>query len=159
MTPTPRTPPVRPNGAEELRFDIPSDLHRGREVQEAILTRCRDAGFHEDAYFAVKLALDEAVTNAIKHGNGLDPAKRVTVRAAVTPDRMWAEVRDEGPGFVRRAVPDPTAEENLDRCSGRGLLLIEAYMTDVSWSGDGRTIRMARDNNAAPPQIPGETAA
>ncbi len=139
-----------------MHFVIPSDLLRGREVQEAILGACRNAGFTEDAYFAVKLALDEAVTNAIKHGNCMHPAKHVVVRAQVTADGMWVEVSDEGPGFVRRTVPDPTAEENLDKCSGRGLLLIEAYMSEVTWSPDGRTIRMTRDNNAEPPSIPGE---
>jgi serine/threonine-protein kinase RsbW len=143
-----------PAGDETLTFDIPSDLHRGREVQEAILRACRDADFTEDAYFAVKLALDEAVTNAIKHGNALDPAKRVVVNAGVSPEAMWVEVRDQGPGFAREQVPDPTADENLDRCSGRGLLLIEAYMTEVTWSADGRTIRMTRINDATPPTVP-----
>ena len=137
-----------------LHFLIPSDLQRGREVQEAILRACRNAHFDEDAFFAVKLALDEAVTNAIKHGNKLDPTKEVEVTATVSPRSVHVRVRDEGPGFDRTGVPDPTLEENLDKCSGRGLLLIEAYMTDVSWSADGRTIDMVRLNNADPPQMP-----
>ena len=141
-----------------MEFDIPSNLLRGREVQNAILDACRDHGFTDDAYFAIKLALDEAVTNAIKHGNKLDPDKRVLVRAAVADNSMWVEVRDEGPGFHRPTVPDPTAEENLDKCSGRGLLLIEAYMTEVAWSEDGRTIRMTRDNDAEPPTLPAGAA-
>ena len=142
-----------------MEFDIPSNLLRGREVQNAILDACREHGFTDDAYFAIKLALDEAVTNAIKHGNKLDEEKHVKVRASVHPDSMWVEVRDEGPGFKRPMVPDPTAEENLDKCSGRGLLLIEAYMTDVSWSEDGRTIRMTRDNDAEPPTLPSHASA
>ena len=140
-------------GGDVMEFDIPSDLQRGREVQNAILDACRENGFSDDAYFAVKLALDEAVTNAIKHGNKFDKSKRVLVRAAVGDDEMWVEVRDDGPGFVREHVPDPTADENLDKCSGRGLLLIEAYMSDVSWSADGRTIRMTKANTDAPPSL------
>ena len=143
-------------GGEPMHFVIPSDLQRGREVQEAILTACRAAGFTEDAFFAVKLALDEAVTNAIKHGNGMSPTKRVDVLARVTPERAHVEVRDEGPGFVRRQVPDPTLEENLDKCSGRGLMLIEAYMSEVDWSEDGRTIKMVKLNTDEPPTMPGE---
>ncbi len=139
---------------DRLSFDIPSDLRRGREVQSAILEACRDASFTDDAFFAVKLALDEAVTNAIKHGNQLDPDKRVSVQAAVDAEGMWVEIRDQGPGFDRGVVPDPTAEENLDKCSGRGLLLIEAYMNNVSWSPDGRTIRMEKRNDTAPPALP-----
>jgi serine/threonine-protein kinase RsbW len=136
-----------------MRFVIPSDLERGREVQEIILRACREAGFDEDAFFAVKLALDEAVTNAIKHGNKLDPRKQVEVVASVTGQGVHIEIRDEGPGFDRATVPDPTCEENLDKCSGRGLLLIEAYMSSVTWSEDGRSIRMTKHNTAEPPRV------
>ena len=72
----------------------------------------------------------------------------------MTAEQAHVEVRDEGPGFVRRKVPNPTLEENLDKCSGRGLLLIEAYMSDVDWSEDGRTIRMTKRNTSEPPTIP-----
>lgn len=140
-------------GEDVLRFNIPSDLDRGREVQELILRACRDAGFDEDAFFAVKLALDEAVTNAIKHGNKLDPTKRVEVVATVSAQGARIEISDEGAGFDRSKVPDPTSDENLDKCSGRGLLLIEAYMSSVSWSEDGRTIRMLKHNTAEPPRV------
>lgn len=146
-------PAEKEENEDVMRFVIPSDLQRGREVQNAILDACKKAGFHDDAYFAVKLALDEAVTNAIKHGNKHDVRKQVLVRAKVTSEEMWVEVRDEGPGFVRDEVPDPTADENLDKCSGRGLLLIEAYMSDVSWSTDGRTIRMTKANSDAAPSL------
>ncbi len=155
-------PPVAPNTrlrvpspeGETLSFVIPSDLLRGREVQDAILDACRRYGFGDDAYFAVKLAMDEAVTNAIKHGNKLDPDKQVAVDAHVTPERIELKVRDEGPGFDPHRVPDPTLDENLGKCSGRGLLLIEAYMSDVAWSKDGRTIRMAKVNRPETPSLP-----
>lgn len=145
--------PGRRSEAETMRFSIPSDLERGREVQELILRACRESGFDEDAFFAVKLALDEAVTNAIKHGNGGDAAKHVEVVARINPQFAHIEIRDEGPGFDRTKVPDPTCDENLDKCSGRGLLLIEAYMSSVSWSEDGRTIRMTKHNTAEPPRV------
>ena len=144
----------RQGDTEVLRFDIPSDLDDGRKVQERILKACRSAGFDEDAFFAIKLALDEAVTNAIKHGNRLDAAKRVRVSAHVSVRAADIEISDEGPGFDRSKVPDPTSEENIDKCSGRGLLLIEAYMTRVSWSADGRSIRMHKRNNTDPPHPP-----
>ena len=138
----------------QMHFEIPSDLLKGREVQEAILSACKEAGYTEDAFFAIKLALDEAVTNAIKHGNKLDPNKNVIVDALVTPTALWVEVTDEGPGFIRDAVPDPTQEANLEKCSGRGLLLIEAYMTSVTWSEDGKTIRMEKINDTSGPSLP-----
>ena len=137
-----------------MHFDIPSDLDRGREVQDAILEQCRAFGYTEDAYFAIKLALDEAVTNAIKHGNKLDPSKRVIVNATVTASEMSVDITDDGPGFKRDTVPDPTADVNLDKCSGRGLLLIEAYMTSVEWSDDGKTICMTKTNDTSGPSLP-----
>ena len=55
-------------------------------------------------------------------------------------------MEDEGAGFDRASVPDPTAEENLHRCSGRGILLIEAYMSEVKWDHNGRRLHMVREN-------------
>ena len=148
----PRTQRSRNGDTDVLQFDIPSDLDHGRTVQETILEACRHARFEDDAFFAVKLALDEAVTNAIKHGNRLDPFKRVRVTANISAQGAEIEITDEGPGFDRSKVPDPTIDENIDKCSGRGLLLIEAYMTKVSWSADGRSIRMQKLNSTEPPQ-------
>ncbi|MEL7238724.1 MAG: ATP-binding protein, partial [Planctomycetota bacterium] len=59
-----------------------------------------------------------------------------------------------GPETLEADLPDPTAEANLDKCSGRGLLLIEAYMTSVNWSDDGKTIRMEKVNDTSGPSLP-----
>ena len=87
--------------------------------------------------------------NAIKHGNREDERKVVRVESDVSPARTEIVIEDEGPGFDRRGVPDPTAAENLCRPSGRGILLIESYMTDVSWERGGRRLRMVKRNGAA----------
>ena len=111
----------------------------------------RRSSFDDNAQFALKLALEEALINAVKHGNKLDPAKRVRGRATVTADRAEIVVQDEGVGFTRVAIPDPTLEENLEKTSGRGILLIEAYMDEVQWSDQGRRVRMVKHNNARTP--------
>jgi serine/threonine-protein kinase RsbW len=103
--------------------------------------------YTENASFAIKLALDEALINAIKHGNQLDPAKRVQIEASVTPEEAEIIIQDHGVGFEREAVPDPTLEENLEKSGGRGILLIEAYMTSAQWTDRGRRLRMVRRNN------------
>jgi serine/threonine-protein kinase RsbW len=103
-------------------------------------------GFHGQSFFAINLALEEALTNAIKHGNRLDPAKKVRIEAKVTPKRAEITVEDEGPGFDRGGVPDPTSQENLEKCSGRGILLIEAYMNRVTWDRGGRRVKMVKKN-------------
>src|SRR5688572_33394592 len=111
---------------DSLSCIIPSDYLEGRAVQRRILELVEKHHFGEEAMFALKLALEEALINAIKHGNKLDKNKRVQVQARVTDEQAEIEIEDEGPGFERASVPDPTAAENLERLHGRGILLMEA---------------------------------
>jgi serine/threonine-protein kinase RsbW len=135
-----------------LRFEFPSNFDTGCDVQRQILAEVERHGFNPNSLFATRLALEEALVNAIKHGNKLDPRKRVIVEAKVTDKRVEIEIEDQGPGFSRSSVPDPTAVENLCKCSGRGILLIEAYMNSVEWSQGGRRVRMVRYNE--PSELP-----
>jgi serine/threonine-protein kinase RsbW len=125
-------------------FTIPSDYAASRDVQIRIMEDVESSGFDPESVFAIRIALEEALVNAIRHGNRLDPGKKVHVEAEVTPGRAVITVEDEGPGFNRDSVPDPTADENLCRPSGRGILLIESYMSDVSWERGGRRLRMIK---------------
>ena len=103
-------------------------------------------GFDSHSIFAIKLATEEALINAVKHGNRQDPRKLVHIECNVTSEKVEIMIEDEGPGFDRRDVPDPTLEENLEKCSGRGILLIETYMDDVEYSNNGRRVRMIKYN-------------
>lgn len=136
----------RQGQAAHLRFTIPSELAAGRNVQKQILDLLEQKGFHGHNFFAINLALEEALTNAIKHGNRLDSHKKVHVQAKVSSRRAEIIIEDEGPGFDRSSVPDPTAQENLEKCSGRGILLIESYMNTVTWDRGGRRVRMVKMN-------------
>lgn len=129
-----------------FHFVIPSDFNDGRDVQKQILDDIARRQYSEHSTFAIKLALEEALINAIKHGNNFDPAKHVVVDVLITTESAEIQIEDQGPGFDRANVPDPTAEENLDKCSGRGILLMEAYMNIVEWSHDGRRIRLVKRN-------------
>jgi serine/threonine-protein kinase RsbW len=134
---------IRMNGGV-LRATIPSDFLAGRDVQQAIMSEVQKHNFGTETVFAIRIALEEAIVNAIKHGNRLDPAKKVFVEAKVTPKRAEIIIEDQGEGFERHHVPDPTAEENLYKCSGRGVLLIESYM-DSEWTRGGRRVRMVKE--------------
>ena len=127
-----------------MKKTIPSDYADAREVQRQVREEVERAGYDADAQFAVKLALEEALINAIKHGNQLDPGKRVHVEWQVTPQTIEITIEDEGPGFDRRSVPDPTTRENLEKLTGRGILLIESFMHKVEWSNQGRRLRLVR---------------
>ena len=93
---------------------------------------------------SIKLALEEALINAIKHGNQMDRSKSVRVSYRVLPDRFEVHVTDEGAGFDPADVPDPTAVENLERPCGRGLMLMRHYMSEVAFSGRGNCVVMSK---------------
>lgn len=118
------------------------------EVIEAVAAAMAAAGYLDKDRFAVRLALEEAIVNAIKHGHQGDSTKRVWVRCQVRTDRVLAEVKDQGKGFDPRQVPDPLAPENLDRPSGRGLLLMRSYVTWLRFNerGNGVTLCKARSS-------------
>lgn len=119
---------------------IPSDLSEARRVQEEIEAALSATSFSEHDRFAVKMAFEEAIVNAIKHGNQMDPEKTVVVEYQIHPNLFLAKITDQGEGFDPDDVPDPTLPENLERPCGRGLLLIRYYMTEVSFTDGGRTI-------------------
>lgn len=121
---------------------IPGQVHH---VENAILPVLENKGYGERNIFAVKLALEEAVINAIKHGNELDDTKKVTISFYIDEDRALISVADEGPGFKPDDVPDPTDDENLLATSGRGLALIRAYMDEVRFNDKGTEITMVKD--------------
>lgn len=125
------------------RVELRRDRARIDEVIEAVLARARDAGFEDGALFAVRLALEEAVTNAFEHGHEtVGPDEPVTLEYRVGPDAVDVAVEDRGPGFDPDALPDPTTEENLAKPSGRGVMLMRAYMTEVRFNSRGNRVRL-----------------
>jgi serine/threonine-protein kinase RsbW len=123
---------------------IPSDPAEARRVQEEIEQLLRRSRFCDHDIFAIKLALEEALINAIKHGNQLDPKKNVHIIYHVLPDRFDIHITDEGRGFDPCDVPDPTIAENLERPCGRGLMLMRYYMSQVTFSAAGNSVRMTK---------------
>ena len=120
------------------------ELREGLESAQATVADALGArGYPEGAMFAVRLAIEEAVVNAFRHGNLSDPKKVVFFRAAIDDARADFEVEDQGPGFDPRLIPDPTDEDNLEIPSGRGVMLIKAYMTEVEYVKPGNRLRMA----------------
>jgi serine/threonine-protein kinase RsbW len=129
---------------------IPSDLLAARVPEQEILEALGYFGYPEQAVFAVKLSFEEALINAVKHGNRGDPAKYITVRYDVNATRAVIIVADEGRGFCPASIPDCTAEENLTRPSGRGIMLMRAYMDQVQYSRRGNMVRMVKRNRTQP---------
>jgi len=123
---------------------IPSDYRQAKAVEDAIVAAATAHGYNEEALFAVRLAVEEALANAIRHGNHADARKRVLVRYAVSDRQIDVHVSDEGKGFDPSRVPDPTAAENLQLPSGRGIMLMRAYMTKVEFNGRGNEVHLVK---------------
>jgi serine/threonine-protein kinase RsbW len=134
------------NEATFREFRVPSTLKCCKEPEAAILDDLRKHQFCEDAIFAIKLALEEAMTNAVKHGNCSDQTKNVTVRFGINADKAVVIVRDEGCGFCPDEVPDPTSPDRLPLPSGRGIMLMRAYMDDVHYRAGGREVYFMKRN-------------
>jgi serine/threonine-protein kinase RsbW len=125
---------------------ISSDLESARKLEEEILRLASESGYGEGATFAIKLALEEGLANAIKHGNRCDCAKTVEFRLDIDPSKLEFTITDQGCGFDPACVPDPTAEENLEKPSGRGIMLMRAYMDEVRYNPAGNQVYMLKRN-------------
>ena len=135
----------------ERSFAISSTCDEASQVINTILEQLRNLGWHENDSFAVHVALQESLSNAIKHGNRCDPARSIYVTCRLTQQGIEISVRDEGKGFDPTTVPDPTLPENLQLPTGRGLKLITGFMDDVEFRNEGREIIMRRERRHMPP--------
>lgn len=112
-----------------------------------VLNELKKHTYDDPTTFAVKLALEESLNNAIRHGNGSDPGKRIKLEFDVNSERVTITVTDEGAGFCPDCVPDPRADENLEKPSGRGIMLIRAYMDDVRFNERGNQVHMVKQRS------------
>ena len=113
-----------------------------RRIIDRLVEEAEEAGYPVAAVFAVRLAVEEALANAARHGHADRPDEPLDFSWLVTPARVDVEITDHGPGFNPEDTPDPTLEENIGKPSGRGLMLMRAYMTDVAFNESGNTVRM-----------------
>ncbi len=136
-----------PNNEATFReIRVPSTLKCCKEPEAALMSDLQSHNFGQDAIFAIKLAYEEAMTNAVKHGNCNDQNKSVTVRFAVDDQKAVVVVRDEGCGFSPDQVPDPTSPERLPLPNGRGIMLMRAYMDEVYYRAGGREVYFMKRN-------------
>lgn len=139
-----------------------STLEERKAVEHEILDAVRMRALEADGDFAqverhmfgIRMALEEALVNHIKHGNQLDPAKVVTCTVDMEKVSEGLSVtfdsKDMGVGFSPDEVPDPTLDENMERPGGRGVLLIRHYATVIEYSEGGTRLRMSFLLKSAP---------
>lgn len=132
---------------ETTELILPSRIETIAEAAAAAGDVARRYGFGEDALFGIDMAVREAVTNAVLHGNKQDASKPVEIGFMNTGAGLVITVRDRGTGFDPVAVPDPTAEQNLLKSSGRGILFMRNFMDEVAWERHpqgGTLVRMTK---------------
>jgi len=145
-----RNPALAAHGKVMFRYSFPSDPQFIPGVVHAVALLAMEFGFAPADYtMNLPLALDEAVSNAIIHGNRRDRQKRVDVEGQIDSQSVRVKVRDEGQGFERDLSRDPVHPENLLAPSGRGLFLIESVMDEVRHTHDGRCIEMVKRARSA----------
>ena len=135
----------------KLEIMIPSNTADGLSTQEKLVALMEQFEYSMRDVFAMRLSLEEGITNAIRHGNKFSTDKSVIVRCDISSEKMRVVIVDEGEGFDPEDVPDPTLEEFIERPCGRGLMLMRAYLNICEYSDGGRCLTMERERNSPLP--------
>ena len=126
---------------------IVSDTKAARQVLDEVLAQLEAEHWEPRDIFAVHLATEEALVNAICHGNCSDARKNVHVVCRLACDRIRIEITDEGGGFDPAVLPDPTTSDQLHVPCGRGVMLMRAFMSRVEFNAQGNTVIMEKDRD------------
>ena len=114
-----------------LKKEIQSDPDLMPEVEALVLEAAIKAGLNEDKYNNISLAVAEAISNSMKHGNKNDKKKRVFITIEADNEKMVITLKDEGDGFNPNEIPDPTKPENILKDSGRGIHIMRSLLDDL----------------------------
>ena len=123
---------------------IVNDSYLLKEESKKLINILKDKGISEDMIFDIHVGFEEALRNAMIHGNKLDIQKKVIVDVELTDDFIVICVEDEGDGFDPDMIPDPTLEENLLNERGRGVYLITHLMDEVEYKNGGRCVMIKK---------------
>ena len=132
---------------ETTELSFPSRIEAVDAAAGAVAEFISRSGISEEAAFRIDMAVREAVTNAVLHGNRQEESKPVELTLKSSPDAIEISVHDQGQGFNPKEVPDPTKEENLLKTSGRGIFFMRNFMDEVNWSirpNGGTTVRLVK---------------
>jgi serine/threonine-protein kinase RsbW len=132
---------------QTTRLVLPSHIEAVADGAAAATNFIQSCGVGEEAAFGIDMAVREAITNAMVHGNKEDEAKTVELTLNCLGRELEIEVKDQGEGFDPASIPDPTDPANILKTSGRGIFLMRTFMDEVQWSmrpDGGTTVRMTK---------------
>lgn len=129
--------------AGRLELEFPSSVSFVREAVAEVVEACERLAFSGSrATLNLRVAVGEALSNAILYGNREDPEKLVRVYAVLRPGSAEVTITDEGPGFDPQVILDPTRPENRERSHGRGLFLLRSLTDEVRFNDRGNSITL-----------------
>lgn len=129
---------------------IPSDTAIGSDLVNGLIEAMVERGWTSDEMFRVQLAYEEAIVNAIRHGNRFAEDKTVDVVMHCDDEQIRIQITDMGKGFDPKSLPDPRDEERLDVPGGRGVMLIHELMSEVSYNELGNQVTMTKKRGEKP---------
>ena len=135
-------PIFRPGGIKIIK--VLSETKSIRRVSSKILNSLSGHRLDRDKLFDVKLCVEEAVRNAIVHGNRSNKKLYVRVRYRIDKDKIGIEIEDEGKGFDHERIPYPTHKDNIMKLSGRGVYLMRHLMDEIKFNAKGNQVRFVK---------------
>jgi serine/threonine-protein kinase RsbW len=133
---------------KNIRIEIPSLAENIRMIESFIDNAKEKYQLDDDIYGNIMIAVTEAVNNAIKHGNGGDSTKNVSLTLSFEEGLIKFKVEDEGTGFDHHNLPDPTSPENIEKPGGRGIFLMKHLSDEVEFDDNGRVVELSFYMNA-----------
>lgn len=126
---------------------IPSEPDNCAAIIELLLSNLERAEWQNKDVFGIHMAMEEAVMNAIRHGNQCSPDKDVHVIIKLSENEFYAQITDQGCGFDPDELPDPTDDDNLEKTCGRGVMLIRNFVDEVKYNEKGNSVELFKNRS------------
>jgi serine/threonine-protein kinase RsbW len=131
------------SSAQIQKYQLESEIDSLAKVETIVDELKEQFQIPDDIYGNILVAITEAVNNAIRHGNKLDPSKKVDFSFEYTEKEYLFKIQDKGTGFDPESIPDPTLPENLDKPDGRGIFIMKNLSDELSFEDEGRRVEVS----------------
>ena len=132
--------------AKDWKYDqnVPSQPDVCAQIVDLTLNQLNSANWPSKNVFGIHMAMEEAIMNAIRHGNQCAADKQVHVLIAISADQFYAKITDQGDGFDPAGIPDPTLDENIGKTCGRGVTLMRNFVDEVIYNEKGNSVELKK---------------
>jgi serine/threonine-protein kinase RsbW len=128
---------------ETIRIEVPAMVENIRMVESFIDNARERFPMNDDIYGNIMVSVTEAVNNAIRHGCSMDASKNIVLSLSLQENVLTFRIQDAGTGFNYDAIPDPTAPENIEKPSGRGIFLMKHLADEVNFLNNGSVVELS----------------